>query len=121
MAKPHVSLDSAFQDLCDRFGADDPTVREVQAELEHRKASSAAVPFEERRLSGSNRGVWGRQDAPPLPGLHGHDGGRNLPATWPETHESPPPPRIGPFAGSLLHRSDWERSHLNNLGHPSAQ
>lgn len=108
MPGTQFGLDSAFQDLCDRYGPDDPTVLELQSELQQRKESISALPFEERRQPGSSRGFWSRQDAHPIPRLNGRERGYRVAGTWPEPHELPSDVHIGQFAGSLLPRSDWD-------------
>lgn len=67
-----TTLDSAFQDLCDRYGSDDPMVAAMQSELEQRRSAAPALPFGERRSSARGAGVWNRQEvARPLPKLRG--------------------------------------------------
>ena len=105
----HVSLNSAYQDLLDRYGADDPAVLEIKTEIERRQAEKLDSPSVERRKDAQQRSsVWNRKTSffrPPLRELDI----RAFSAPT-ERHELPGPIHIGVFAGSLLHRSDWDHS-----------
>jgi len=67
-----TTLDSAFQDLCDRYGTEDPMVVAMQAELDQRRSAGPALPFGERRSGPRGAGVWNRRDTGrPLPKIRG--------------------------------------------------
>lgn len=63
-----TSLDSAFQDLCDRYGLDDPMVMAMQSEIDRRRSAKPDLPFGERRSTTRGTGVWNREGlSRPLP------------------------------------------------------
>ena len=62
---------SGYQDLMDRYGADDPLVLGMKVEVDRKRDESHTARFTERRHAGAPSGVWNR--IPPLPG---HSSGR---------------------------------------------
>ncbi len=100
-----VSLNSAYQDLLDRYGEDDPAVLELKSELERRETVAVDPAFVDRRRNG-RASVRDRKSSglrPPLREMAIRAFTKPM-----ERHELLEPIHIGAFAGSLLHRSDWD-------------
>jgi hypothetical protein len=63
MTRRLFSLKGIYEDLCDRYGADDPIVMEMEVEISKREAQAMAVPHVERRKEKSKKYDWSRKAA----------------------------------------------------------
>lgn len=62
MNKELTSLLTGYQDLMDRYGAQDPLVIGMKAEVDRKREAGLAAQLPERRLAGAPSGAWRRAD-----------------------------------------------------------
>ncbi len=61
MTRRLFSLMGTYEDLCDRYGADDPMVMEMKLEISKREADAVALPHVERRKEKFKKYDWSRK------------------------------------------------------------
>lgn len=60
MKKHHLKLESLYQDLCQRYGADDAVVRALREEIDTLRAKLAAPQLTDRRTTLHHGHIWNR-------------------------------------------------------------
>ncbi len=61
MSRHLLRLRSSYQDLCSRYGLDDPMVKDMKIEIENRESGKPDVCLTERHTTGPGSGPYSRQ------------------------------------------------------------
>lgn len=62
MKKHHLKLESLYQDLCQRYGAEDTAVIALREEIDSLKAKLSAPQSADRRIRLHHGHIWDREN-----------------------------------------------------------